>query len=150
MTFEVKAIYSVLHFGPSTPAAPKPRRTTTFIDDAESIVIAQVRGNSEWSDDKATHFALDALAEQFPTLPRVGGGVRARLDSLTEHFEALGYRGRAVLIGLWCFRVPQTWPKDYDNDMDTWKLISEALRLEGVVEEPSPFLDAMNQLLVDK
>ena len=89
--------------------------------DAEDWVIAQVRGNTDVSDDKCIHLVIDHLEEHFGWSISKGSAFR-RLQALTDRSDDLGERGRAVCLGLWLIRDN---PDDID-ELNAWKWISEA------------------------
>lgn len=98
------------------------------IDIAEGWVIAQFRGNNECSDDKAIHYALDALSDHV-ALPRDAGNVRTRLQAMLERADAIGFRGRAVLVGCYALRSSDE-RYDVGGVESIWTLIGDAVKTE--------------------
>lgn len=101
--------------------------TRTKLEEAEGWVIAQVRGNNDVSDAKVQHIVVTLLEGHFG-LPNVLGNAHTRLSALTEHVDAIGPRGRAVVAGLWMIRA-QAGPDGVD-DFGAWQLITDAIDLE--------------------
>lgn len=130
MTYVPKFLHTRLLI-PRTRTRPvRPPKPSTKLDDAEGWIIASFRCNNDCSDDKAIHYALDALSDHFK-LERDKGSVRKRMDAMAERASVLGPRGRAVIVG--CFGL-----RDGDNDgvwgvggtASVWSLMSEAKKLE--------------------
>jgi hypothetical protein len=104
------------------------------LDDAEGWIIAQLRGNTDVSDDRCLHIALASMEQHYGLPDRGKVGAYRRLCALSEHVERFTPRGRAVLVGLWVIRL-HTWlyanVEDFD-ELSAWSLITDAQVLEGV------------------
>ena len=102
-------------------------RKRSALEEAEGWVIAQVRGNNDVSDAKVQHIVVSLMETHFSLTP-TKGNAHTRLVALSEHADAVGPRGRAVIAGLWMIRAQM---KDGVDDFGAWSLITDANDFEA-------------------